>query len=250
MTGRPAPPCRGGPGPSRSRTLVAMVVVPTPPFGLNTATVRRARAIDTPSDDDDRRVVARALESKEERLDPGLELAAVERLGHDVVGAGLEERDPLVDGLGLADAQDRDADHRRVGADLAAQVRGRLPGRSTTSMMTSWWRRPWRAPRPRRRCVSRCSPRPTRTASMASAATGSAAMSRMGAGGHGASPWSWRSAPGGPRGWTAQRIHRAVGRGARGLSRARLPPALSAPCRIVRQRGFPIGRSACAHAPL
>ena len=31
-------------------TLVAMVVVPTPPFGLNTATVRRARAIDTPSD--------------------------------------------------------------------------------------------------------------------------------------------------------------------------------------------------------
>ena len=119
--------------------LVAMVVVPTPPFGLNTATVRRARAIDRPSAETTAGHVARALEPEEQRLDAGLELAAVERLGHDVVGAGLEERDPLVDVVGLADAQDRDADHGRVGTGSRCTGPAAVIGPTTTSMMTSWW---------------------------------------------------------------------------------------------------------------
>jgi hypothetical protein len=45
----------------------------------------------------DRRQVARSLEAQDERLDPGLELARVERPGDHVVGAGLEEADPFLD---------------------------------------------------------------------------------------------------------------------------------------------------------
>ena len=71
---------------------------------------------------DDRTQVARALEAKEQGLDPGLHLPRVERPGHDVVRAGLEERDALLDFLGRADAHDGDRAHRRRRADLAADL--------------------------------------------------------------------------------------------------------------------------------
>ena len=51
---------------------------------------------------DDRGEVARPLEAEQERLDPGLELAGVERPRHDVVRAGLEEADPLLDVVACA----------------------------------------------------------------------------------------------------------------------------------------------------
>jgi hypothetical protein len=69
---------------------------------------------------DDRRHAASALEAQQERLDARLELAGVERAGHHVVRAGLQEADPLVDVIGLADAQDRDAGHGRGRAHLGA----------------------------------------------------------------------------------------------------------------------------------
>ena len=46
--------------------------------------------------------VARALEADQQRLDPGLQLARVERLGDHVVGAGLEVPHALLDVVGLA----------------------------------------------------------------------------------------------------------------------------------------------------
>ena len=46
----------------------------------------------------------------------------VERPGHDVVRAGLEEADPLLDVVAGADAHDRDRRHRRRRPDLAADL--------------------------------------------------------------------------------------------------------------------------------
>ena len=117
--GRPGPASRG---PSTIATFVATVVVPTPPFGLWTATVRRWRVTVSPSVETTAREVLRALEPEQQGLDAGLELAGVERLRHDVVGAGLEEADPLLDVVGLADAEDRDRGERGRRADLAADV--------------------------------------------------------------------------------------------------------------------------------
>jgi hypothetical protein len=71
---------------------------------------------------DERRQVARALEADQERLDAGLELPRVERLHHDVVGAGLEVADPLLDIGRLAHAEDGDRRERGRPADLAADV--------------------------------------------------------------------------------------------------------------------------------
>ena len=119
-------------------TLVATVEVPTPPFGLWTAIVRRARATVMPSAETTAREVLRALEPQQQRLDPRLELAGVERPRHDVVGAGLEEADPLLDLVGLADAEDRD--RRPATASPGSRGRRRRADLSplTTSTMTSW----------------------------------------------------------------------------------------------------------------
>ena len=76
----------------------------------------------------DRREVARALEAQQECLDPGLDLAGIERARDDVVCAGLEEADPLLDVVGRRDAQDRHGRHGRRRPDLAAEVEaGLLP---------------------------------------------------------------------------------------------------------------------------
>ena len=69
--------------------------------------------------------VLRALEPEEQGLDPGLQLAGVERAAHHVVRARLEEVDPLLDLVGLADAQDRDRGEGGGGPDLAADVETR-----------------------------------------------------------------------------------------------------------------------------
>ena len=71
---------------------------------------------------DDRCEVLRPLEAEQQRLDPGLDLTCVERSGDDVVGAGLQEADPLLDVVACRDAQDRHGGHGRRGADLAAQL--------------------------------------------------------------------------------------------------------------------------------
>ncbi len=70
---------------------------------------------------------ARALEPEEERLDAGLELAAVDRLGDDVVGARLEEPDPFLDVVDLGQAHHRDRRQARRRPDLAADVRRGSP---------------------------------------------------------------------------------------------------------------------------
>ena len=105
--------------------LTAIVVVPTPPFGLKQTTVRRALARMRPPFAGDRPELLGALEPKEERLDARFELARIEGLGDDVVGAGFQEGDPFLDIVGLPDAQDRDRRHRRRVADLAAELGGR-----------------------------------------------------------------------------------------------------------------------------
>ena len=84
-----------------------------------------------PSHDDllrseDRREIARAPEAQQERLHARLELEGVVRLRHDIVGAGLQEPDPLVDVVGLADAQHRDGNHGGRRPDLATDVGRRL----------------------------------------------------------------------------------------------------------------------------
>ncbi len=106
--------------------LVAIVVVPTPPLGLYTATRRRGRAERQAVGRHDRGEVLRPLEAEQQRLDAGLDLARVERSRDDVVGAGLEEPDPLLDVVGRGHAQDRHRRHRRRGADLAAHLEAGL----------------------------------------------------------------------------------------------------------------------------
>ena len=69
-----------------------------------------------------RRPRLRALEPDEHCLDERLELAVVEGLGHDVVGADLEQPDALLDLVALGDAHDRDRDEGRGRPDLAAQL--------------------------------------------------------------------------------------------------------------------------------
>ena len=78
-----------------SARLVATVVVPTPPLGLNTAT-RRCRP-SSPMAPPGPGPTAGGLRPQREGLDAGDELGLVERLGDDVVGAGLEEGDALVE---------------------------------------------------------------------------------------------------------------------------------------------------------
>src|SRR5215210_5162886 len=70
--------------------------------------------------------ILRSLEAEQQRLDPRLELSTVEGLRHDVVGTGLEEPDPILDLVGLADAEDGRLDCRRRGADLPDDVERRL----------------------------------------------------------------------------------------------------------------------------
>ena len=82
--------------------FVAMVVVPTPPFGLKTATVRFALVIVTPSEE---MTGARSRDRWKRRSRAStlrLELACVEGPGHDVVGTGFEIGDPLLDLVGGA----------------------------------------------------------------------------------------------------------------------------------------------------
>ena len=79
---------------------------------------------------DDRAEILRTLEAKEQGLDPGLHLACIEWPGHDVVRAGLEECDALLDIVGRADAHDRNGAHRWRGPDLPADLDGcRRPAR-------------------------------------------------------------------------------------------------------------------------
>ena len=104
--------------PARIARLVAMVVVPTPPFGLNTDTIRRPRGSPIAF------TATRADRSFDrwnrsgQPLDARLELHLVERLGDDVVGAGLEQGDPLLEVVGLRDRQDRQVLGRVVPAQL------------------------------------------------------------------------------------------------------------------------------------
>ena len=65
---------------------------------------------------------ARALEAQQEGLDAGLELAVVERLGHDVVGARLQEPDALLDVVVGRHAEHRDRGEAGRAPDLAADV--------------------------------------------------------------------------------------------------------------------------------
>ena len=103
--------------PASNARLTAIVVVPTPPLGLNTDTMRRPRgspiAVTATTEP-----LLRPLEAQRQRLDPGLQLGLVEGLRDDVVGAGLEQGDPLLEVVGLGDRQDRD----RLGRLVAAQL--------------------------------------------------------------------------------------------------------------------------------
>jgi hypothetical protein len=61
-------------------------------------------------------------------LQPGAELGPVERLGQEIVGAGVQRGEyPLVVGVG-ADQHHRQQGGRRLGPQLAAQLDPRLAG--------------------------------------------------------------------------------------------------------------------------
>ena len=57
-----------------------------------------------------------------EGFDPRVELAVVDRPDHHVVGARLEQADPLLDVVARRDGEDRDLRERRQRAHLAADV--------------------------------------------------------------------------------------------------------------------------------
>src|SRR3972149_5740291 len=63
-----------------------------------------------------------AGEAQEQSFAPGLELSRVEGLDHDVVGPRLEETHPLLDVLGLGDAQHGHRGGRGRAADLPADL--------------------------------------------------------------------------------------------------------------------------------
>src|ERR1019366_957749 len=73
---------------------------------------------------DRRSEVARRDEPDGQSLDPGLELAGVERLGHYVVGTRFQEADALLDIVSLADAQNGDRGEGALGAQVPADVGG------------------------------------------------------------------------------------------------------------------------------
>ena len=118
--------------------MVAIVVVPTPPLGLNTVITRRA--LGSPIDAVTRGATGAALVDRsnrsDTRLDAGLELELVERPGDDLVGARLEQRDPLLDVVGLGDREDRQP-RRGVVARAAPRSRpATVYGSLTRSTMT------------------------------------------------------------------------------------------------------------------
>ena len=88
-----------------SATLVATVVVPTPPLGLNTAT-RRCRAV-VPDGAAGPGSAAGGLRPQREGLEAGDELGLVERPRDHLVRAGLDEVDRLVEMAALGDGEDR-----------------------------------------------------------------------------------------------------------------------------------------------
>ena len=103
-------------------------------------TTHPATAVDEPATDRrGRDHPARPLEPEQERLDARLELAAVERLGDDVVGAGLEEADPLLDVVGLGDAHHRDRRQARGVARARGRPRPAWCRWPVTSMITRLW---------------------------------------------------------------------------------------------------------------
>ena len=61
----------------------------------------------------------RPLGPERERLDPGQQLGLVERPGDDVVGARLEQGDPLVEAAALGDREDRDLDVGEAARSMA-----------------------------------------------------------------------------------------------------------------------------------
>ena len=82
------------------------------------------RQASQPSTATDRREVAGALEAEEEGLDPGLQLARVERLGQDVVRADFEEADAVRRRRRVwRDADDGDGRQDGRGPDLPTDVR-------------------------------------------------------------------------------------------------------------------------------
>jgi hypothetical protein len=118
--------------------FVAIVVVPTPPLGLYTATVRRGSRHRETVGRDHRGEALRALEPEQQGLDPRLELRVLDRPGDDIVRAGLEERDALLDVLAVAT--------HITGTEASAGAARRSRQTSTAdfgppvrSMMTSWW---------------------------------------------------------------------------------------------------------------
>ena len=76
--------------------FVAIIVVPTPPFGLKTVTIRRGAVIRRHRRRLGRKV-AGALEAQQQRLDPGLELAGVDRLEPRHRRPRPRGTDPLLD---------------------------------------------------------------------------------------------------------------------------------------------------------
>ena len=115
-------------GPAQGRgtaMLVAMVVVPTPPLGLKTAIVRRARAIVRPSAEKIGPMPARPLEAQQQRLDPASSSRPSKGLAITSSAPASRKRDPLVDVVGLADAEDRDLGHRGRRAERLADLDGR-----------------------------------------------------------------------------------------------------------------------------
>ncbi len=93
---------------ARRARLVAMVVVPTPPLGLNTAITRLPDGSPMPRGPTEPR--HGLLGSDGHRLNAGQELRRLEWPADDFVRARLQQPDPVLQAVGVGDAKHR---HRR-----------------------------------------------------------------------------------------------------------------------------------------
>ena len=116
--------------PPRWRCWSRSVVVPTPPLGLYTATVRRAAVRVSPSAET---TGARSFERWKRRSRASTRASSSRASNGRAMTSSApasRKRDPLLDVVGRADAHDRDGAHRRRGPDLAADLDGgRRPAR-------------------------------------------------------------------------------------------------------------------------
>ena len=109
-----------------------MVVVPTPPLGLNTVTSRCRLDV---ADRRDAGPDLRPLGAQRQGLDAGHELGLVEGRAMTSSAPASSRRDPLVEVAGGCDGEDRDLDRRARGRSIVT-TSATVTGGATWSIIT------------------------------------------------------------------------------------------------------------------